>query len=125
MNGLYFGYHYLVQKFHATIIYGIKGVIYQAVLLFVLLPHNAYVALDAIVRTLWRVFVTRKNMLEWVTAEDAHRRSKNSLAGYYTQMFSAGVYGILVLLFAQKFSNLALALVLFGRCPGLSYQQAS
>lgn len=106
------GYQYLEQKFHATIIYGIKGVIYQAVLLFVLLPYNAYISLDAILRTLWRVIVSKNNMLEWVTAADADRRSKNGITNFYTKMISAVIYGIIVVLLAGKHQILASVLAL-------------
>lgn len=37
------------------------------------LPHTAWINLDAIVRTCWRVFVSRKNLLEWTTAAQAEQ----------------------------------------------------
>jgi cyclic beta-1,2-glucan synthetase len=37
------------------------------------LPHEAWVAGDAIVRTLYRLTITRRHMLEWVTAADTAR----------------------------------------------------
>lgn len=38
-----------------------------------LLPAEAYVLIDAIARTLWRITVSKKRLLEWVTADDADR----------------------------------------------------
>ena len=38
------------------------------------MPALAWNALDAIVRTLWRMFVSGKHLLEWVTAADAEGR---------------------------------------------------
>jgi cyclic beta-1,2-glucan synthetase len=47
---------------------------------------------DAIVRTLWRLGVTRKRLLEWMTAEQAAGRAELSLAGFYRWMgLSVGV----------------------------------
>ncbi len=40
-------------------------------LLLAFLPHEAYVAVDAIARTLFRMFVTRRRLLEWTTAAHA------------------------------------------------------
>lgn len=37
------------------------------------LPHQAYVSADAIVRTLHRLFVSRRRMLEWQTASQTER----------------------------------------------------
>lgn len=35
------------------------------------LPHQAWISLDAIARTLWRLVVTRRSLLEWQTASQA------------------------------------------------------
>ncbi|PZO74471.1 MAG: protein ndvB [Mesorhizobium amorphae] len=57
----------------------------------VLLAHLAWMMGDAIVRTLFRVFVSHQNMLEWRTASQAHRGGANSLSGYYRLMWGAVV----------------------------------
>ena len=41
----------------------------QALLSTRFLPHQAWLMLDAIVRTLWRLLVSRRNLLEWVSAD--------------------------------------------------------
>ena len=43
----------------------------QVLLTLAVLPHQAVISVDAISRTLWRSFVTRKHMLEWRTASHA------------------------------------------------------
>jgi len=40
-----------------------------------LLPLSAYNALDAVLRTLWRLAVSGRHLLQWVTAADAEERS--------------------------------------------------
>ena len=45
----------------------------QVALAIVFLPHQAWVSADAIVRTLWRLFVSRRQLLEWQTASQAER----------------------------------------------------
>ena len=40
-------------------------------MLVTLLAHQAWLMTDAIVRTLFRLFVSRRRMLEWVTAAQA------------------------------------------------------
>jgi cyclic beta-1,2-glucan synthetase len=52
----------------------------QMLLLIVLLAHQAALMTDAIVRTLFRLFVTRRNLLEWVPAAQARRRRELSIA---------------------------------------------
>jgi cyclic beta-1,2-glucan synthetase len=45
----------------------------QVALAIVFLPHQAWISADAIVRTLWRLFVTKRRLLEWQTASTAER----------------------------------------------------
>ncbi len=43
----------------------------------VFLAHQSVVMLDAIARTLWRTFVSRKHLLEWVTANQAEQAARD------------------------------------------------
>ncbi len=45
------------------------------------LPFEALLSLDAILRTIGRLFVTRRRLLEWRTHADARRGARNTLAG--------------------------------------------
>ncbi len=51
-----------------------------------LLAHQAWVMSDAIVRTLFRLLVTRRRMLEWVTAAQATLGPRLDLRGLYKRM---------------------------------------
>src|SRR5262249_53564443 len=42
---------------------------------------------DAIVRTLYRLLISRRKLLEWVTAADAERRSKHNLLAFLRFMW--------------------------------------
>src|ERR1019366_7958487 len=52
-------------------------------LLLIFLPHDAAVAVDAIVRTLVRVFLTRRRLLQWTSAA----RTAEDLAAGDTRRF--------------------------------------
>ncbi len=47
----------------------------QLALAIAFLPHQAWVSADAIIRTLWRLGVSKRNLLEWQTASTAERDS--------------------------------------------------
>jgi len=51
-----------------------------------MLAHQAWLMSDAIVRTLVRVYVTRRNLLEWVTAAQAKAGLRLDLAGFCRRM---------------------------------------
>ena len=46
----------------------------------VCLPFEAYVAVGAILRTLWRKAFTHKHLLQWVASSEVDRRAKDSFA---------------------------------------------
>ncbi|MEX1184876.1 MAG: glucoamylase family protein [Gemmatimonadota bacterium] len=66
------------------------------------LPHQAWISADAIVRTLWRLFVSRRLLLEWQTASQAERSETGGARHARQQMLSAVLLalGILVLVAA-------------------------
>jgi cyclic beta-1,2-glucan synthetase len=66
----------------------------QIVLLVAFLPHQAWVMAEAIARTMFRLVVSRRNLLEWATAAQAKVRPKLDLCGFYRQM--AGGVGLTI-----------------------------
>ncbi|MCR4283122.1 MAG: glycosyltransferase family 2 protein, partial [Bauldia sp.] len=64
----------------------------------VFLANDAAVACDAILRTLWRLVVTRRRLLQWVSASDAaaHFASRNSRADFWRQMWLAPLLSIML-----------------------------
>ncbi len=61
----------------------------RAFLEFTITPYRAYVASDAIVRTLYRVFISKKNLLRWNTAEAVDASIVNTRKGYFLTMWSS------------------------------------
>lgn len=72
----------------------LKESFYRTILLLAFIPHQAGLLLDAIFRTIYRVFVSRKHLLEWVTAADAEKRIKNDLPGFIRRMQISIVSGV-------------------------------
>ena len=71
----------------------------QVALTLTFLPHQAVVSADAILRTLWRVFVSRHHLLEWVTASTTERFTAGSATKVWREMrpvtlFAAGVLAV-------------------------------
>jgi len=58
----------------------------QIVLLLAFLPDQAWGNAVAILRTLFRVFVSHRNLLEWFTADQANGRPRLDVLGFYRRM---------------------------------------
>ncbi|MEX2179429.1 MAG: glucoamylase family protein [Gemmatimonadaceae bacterium] len=50
----------------------------QVALTIAFLPHQAWISLDGIARTLWRLLVSRRRLLEWQSALHVERRHRRS-----------------------------------------------
>jgi cellobiose phosphorylase len=53
------------------------------------LPYDAFVSLDAIGRTLLRLLVTHKRLLEWRTSSDSEQTTRSDLASFFVTMWVA------------------------------------
>jgi len=58
----------------------------QIGLAVVVLPHQAWLSLDAVVRTLWRLGVSRRHLLEWHAAARVERVIRNTTGEAWRQM---------------------------------------
>jgi cyclic beta-1,2-glucan synthetase len=58
----------------------------QSALTIIFLAYQAWLMSDAIVRTLSRLFVSRRHLLEWVTAAHAKRTADLNLLGIFARM---------------------------------------
>jgi cyclic beta-1,2-glucan synthetase len=70
----------------------------QSGLLISLLAHQAWSMSSAITRTVFRLLVTRRHLLEWTTAAQAAVGQQLGLLGYYHRMAGAVVIAILALI---------------------------
>jgi hypothetical protein len=71
----------------------------QIALTLVFLPYDAYISLDAIGRTLVRLFFTRTRLLEWQTASEAERNARTDLRSFYATMWIEPVLALLTLFY--------------------------
>lgn len=78
----------------------IKTVIEQVLLVFCFLPYQSYLMLDAIIRTLYRVKISKKNMLEWQTAADVEAKLGRKLKNFIQSMWIGSAISIVILLIA-------------------------
>ncbi|MBS1102926.1 glycosyl transferase [Gluconobacter sp. Dm-62] len=73
----------------------LKRTVLTTALCLVFLADQACLMGDAIVRTLARVFVTRRHLLQWVTAAQAAEAPRESVMGYVRQMGGAILLAVL------------------------------
>ncbi len=73
------------------------------------LPYKAVLEIRAIFVTLYRLIVSKKNLLEWTTADDAERMLKNDLRSYIKEMIICPEIGLALILTTILYNPLSLA----------------
>jgi cyclic beta-1,2-glucan synthetase len=91
----------IVQRAHFYSVWSdIRSANAQVALRIVFIADSAFMMTDAIVRSVYRLFVSRKQMLEWRTAASIQSSAQGSLLDYYRSMWHAPVAAVLGLMLA-------------------------
>jgi len=77
-----------------------KMAIEQVFLIFCFIPFQAYLMLDAIIRTLYRLMVSKKNLLEWQTAADVEAKLGKRFRNFIAFMWMGSAVSLLILFLA-------------------------
>ncbi len=93
---------------------GLKGIFSRAIITLSCVPYKAYTALKAIIKTLNRLIYTHKNLLEWMTSEEAEKQAKTDLISYYKNMISNVVIGAISILGYILYKNNNILLLILG-----------
>jgi len=63
-----------------------RATIYRTLFIIALLPHMAYLSVDAIARVCYRRLVSRRRMLEWETALESNMKANGRTSGFILQL---------------------------------------
>ena len=85
-------YHY-----YATLIRGFNVIVYRSIVQFALLPKEAWMYTDAAIRACYRLWFSHKNLLNWITSDEAAKSTKGTLGDYITKFWFNYVASALVL----------------------------
>jgi cyclic beta-1,2-glucan synthetase len=101
-------------RYHSVVIRGLGGAIMLTFIRLWLLPFEAWVCLTSAARSLWRMAVSRRKLLQWETAAQTDA-DPNSLRAHYAAMWFCPLAGLCCLLFSPS---------VIGRTAGLMWLTA-
>ena len=88
------------QKQYIPVIYGIRANLLKMVFNFITLPYQAWITISAHITSLYRMFISKKHLLEWATAEAIEASAKEKPIYVYKNMWSNIVFGIVLILYS-------------------------
>ncbi|MCE5343535.1 MAG: glycosyl transferase [Eubacteriales bacterium] len=74
-------------KRYIPVMQGLKATLMQLLITFTMLPYQTYQMVNAITTTLYRVMVSKQNMLQWIPSADVEKAQKSTLSSYWAQMW--------------------------------------
>ena len=90
-----------VTKDYLPIISGLKGSLYRSFLNLLFVPYKFVLMLEAIIKTIYRLFISKKNLLEWLTAADAEKVLGKNLKSFVSEMAIGYLLGLVLLLITR------------------------
>ena len=86
----------IVARAHVhSVLSEIRAANAQVALRIVFIAHQAALMADAIARSLYRLFFSRRKMLEWRTAAQVHSSGGGDIVNYYREMWQAPALAVL------------------------------
>jgi len=82
----------------------------QIILIVSFIPYQGFLMIDAILTSLYRVIISKKNLLEWKSStqiefDKEKRSSKNSFKAYIKEMWIAPILGLVLIYFSVYIST--------------------
>ena len=90
------------QKTFTPKLDGYIGAICRGIITFLVFPFKMWISLKAITKTLYRLIISKKHLLEWMTSEEAEKNSKDDILNYYKMMLFNVISGIITILFLKN-----------------------
>ena len=79
-----------------SLVYGAKALVSRLFINFITIPYMAVMHLNAACKSLYRMFISHKNLLNWITAEDAAKSIDRKLSTYFKN-FKANYAAIVII----------------------------
>ena len=99
------------RRYHSGVYSGLSGNLLRAGAELLFLPVQSHMALSAVFRTLWRLTVSHRHLLDWVTSSQSGQ-GKRKLSTFVRRFALALVLGFAVMVFSRYW---------LGRLLGLSW----
>jgi cyclic beta-1,2-glucan synthetase len=98
-------------RYHSTVLSGPGSQFLQTAIRLVFLPYEAVVCLSAILTALYRMFVSHRHLLVWVTAADSERRTKNNVLSVLKRLWLSCLIAAAIIIFTRFPAAAAVAVV--------------
>ena len=97
------------QKAFTPKLEGYLGAICRGIITIMVLPFKAWISFKSIVKTLYRMTISKKHLLEWMTSEEAEKNLTDSILNYYKMMSFNIIFSATIILICKSLFSIILA----------------
>lgn len=101
-------------KYYLNLIRGMLSVVIKSSVAISVLPFEAYLYTDAIIRALYRLFISKIHRLDWITADEIDKRSKGDILTYINNfdkaLFISSIFVLISIVLKPNYMNTTLVL---------------
>ncbi len=98
---------------YIPIIHGIDADFLTMCFNFITLPYKAWMCIDAFSKSIYRMLISHKKLLEWTTGEVLEKTSKDSFVYYYANMIVNVIVGVILMLIPYSIVDYKIPLIDF------------
>ncbi|MDD4282180.1 MAG: glucoamylase family protein [Bacilli bacterium] len=95
-------------KYYSVVMTGAKAIIIKFVAVFAAIPYNAKLYVTSFSKALYRMFISKKHLLNWITADDAAKFVKTNLSNTIKQFSLNYFLALLILIYSLLFGQFTL-----------------
>ena len=104
------------EIYYKNLYFGGKSLLLRSYIVFITIPYYSKLYMDAFFRTLYRLFFSHKNLLNWITAEEVSKTVNGSFKNYlknFTFNIIIGIVFILIGILKTNYLAYIVALAFF------------
>ena len=102
------------EIYYKNLYFGFKSLLLRSYIVFACIPYYTKLYMAAFLKSLYRLLISHKNLLNWITAEEVTKSSRNKLSNYIFEFWFnilIGLEFIFVTYVTHNFIALAIAII--------------
>lgn len=96
----------VANKSITKIIGDLNASILRGMLEFIFLPNKVYITMNAVCKSIYRLKISKQNLLEWTTSEEAEKQAKTDILSYFKNMKANVILGLIGIVVGFYFSEI-------------------
>jgi len=93
------------EKQYIPMLKDFEAAVYRTILDIFFLPYKAITNLETFIKTIYRMKISKKYLLEWLTAEQAEKLLGKNIKTYINEMYISSLVGVINILLAFRFGT--------------------